>query len=131
MFYSIWFTLEIILRFIFCPNKSEFIKTFSNWVDFIAVIPVYLLLIKPDVPGFMVLNMIRYTRIFRFFKLLYDLQILGKTLQAGMHQIFISFLILFVPTIIFSSLVYYTEYYLGSEKSKTDFQEIQQGKKTI
>lgn len=125
--YAVWFTMEILLRFLFCPKKGDFIKTISNWVDLIAVIPVYLLLILPALPGLMMLNMIRYVRIFRFFKLLYDLQILGKTLQAGMHQIFISFLILTVPTIIFSSLVYYTEHYLGSEKSKGDFREIQKG----
>lgn len=127
MLYAVWFSLEILLRLMFCPNKIDFMKTVSSWVDLIAVIPVYLLLIIPGAKGLMMLNMIRYVRIFRFFKLLHDLQILGKTLQAGMPQIFISFLILSVPTIIFSSLVYYTEYYLGSEKSKEDFREIQHG----
>jgi len=110
----------------------DFIKTLSNWVDLFAVIPVYLLLLYNETSTLlMMLNMIRYLRVFRLFKLLYDLHILGKTLQASVHQLLILLAILCVPTIIFSSFVYYAELYSGTAKSKDDFSEIQKGKTLI
>lgn len=121
---TIWFTMEIVIRFMFCPYKQTFMKQPSNWVDLMAVIPVYLLIFSSRTELIMILNMVRYVRIFRFFMLLYDLHILGKTLQASMNQLFILFLILCVPAVIFSSIVYYTEYYFGGEKSKIDFKDI-------
>lgn len=116
--------MEIVIRFMFCPYKQTFMKQPSNWVDLMAVIPVYLLIFSSRTELIMILNMVRYVRIFRFFMLLYDLHILGKTLQASMNQLFILFLILCVPAVIFSSIVYYTEYYFGGEKSKIDFKDI-------
>ena len=127
--FALWFTLEIVLRLVFCPNKLDYVKTFSNWVDLFALIPVYLLLISTDASKIlMMLNMIRYLRVFRLFKLLYDLHILGKTLQASINQLLILLIILMVPTIMFSSFVYYAEFLGGTEKSKEDFSEIQKGK---
>ncbi|XP_066911656.1 voltage-gated potassium channel KCNC1-like [Clytia hemisphaerica] len=126
--FALWFTLEIVLRLTFCPDKLDYLKTLSNWVDLFAVIPVYLLLLWTDQSQvLMMLNMIRYLRIFRLFKLLYDLHILGKTLQASINQLLILLIILTVPTIMFSSFVYYSELFGGSEKSKQDFSEIQKG----
>lgn len=126
--FALWFTLEIILRLVFCPDKLDYIKTLSNWVDLFAVIPVYLLLLSEDSSQvLMMLNMIRYLRVFRLFKLLYDLHILGKTLQASINQLIILLIILMVPTVMFSSFVYYAEFLGGTEKSKEDFSEIQKG----
>ena len=118
--FAFWFTLEILLRLCFAPNKFEYGKSIWNWFDFLAVVPLYLLLvIQTSSNLIMVLNMLRYMRIFRLFKLLYDLQILAKTLQASLNQLFTLVLILCVPAIIFSSIVYYTEQnWGGTEKEK-------------
>ena len=126
--FALWFTLEIVLRLVFCPNKLEYVKTLSNWVDLFAVIPVYMFLLSTDTSQIlMMLNMIRYLRVFRLFKLLYDLHILGKTLQASINQLLILLIILMVPTIMFSSFVYHAEVFGGTAKSKEDFSEIQKG----
>lgn len=123
--FAIWFTIEIVLRFIFCPSKLDFVKNTTNIVDVIAIIPVYLFIVfSTDSNAIMILNMVRYVRIFRFFKLLYDLHILGKTLQASMNQLFILVLILCVPAVIFSSIVYYAEYNLGDSRAQKNFPDI-------
>ena len=100
-------------------------KTRANWVDLLAVVPVYLFIFYDTESSIvMILNMVRYVRIFRFFKLLYDLHILGKTLQASTNQLLILVLILCVPAVIFSSIVYFAETHLGTKKSKEDFKNI-------
>ena len=119
-----WFTLEIVLRLIFSPSKLLFIRTLSNWVDLLAVVPVYLFIFMRESDAIMILNIVRYVRVFRFFKLLYDLHILGKTLQASTNQLVILLIVLCIPVIVFSSLVYYAEYFFGTEESKVYFQDI-------
>ena len=71
-----------------------------------------------------VLNTTRVVRIFRFFKLLYDLQILGKTVKASRYQLFLLLLILLIPVIIFSSLTLYTETLWGTDKSQSQFHSL-------
>lgn len=120
--FALWFTLEIVLRLVFCPNRLDYVKTFSNWVDLIALIPVYMFLLSTDTSQIlMMLNMIRYLRVFRLFKLLYDLHILGKTLQASINQLLILLIILMVPSIMFSSFVYQAEFFGGLLRVKKIF----------
>ena len=104
-----WFTLEFLLRLVFCPSKIQFIKKLQNWIDLLVIIPLYLLLVFERTTLIEVLNTTRVVRIFRFFKLLYDLQILGKTVKASRYQLFLLLLILLIPVIIFSSLALYAE----------------------
>ncbi|CAG03658.1 unnamed protein product, partial [Tetraodon nigroviridis] len=40
-----WFTIEYILRLISCPNKVKFVLAFMNIVDFMAIMPFYVVLI--------------------------------------------------------------------------------------
>lgn len=111
-----WFTLEFILRLTFCPDKLQFAKKIQNWMDFLVIIPLYLLLVLGRTMLIEYLNTLRVVRIFRFFKLLYDLQILGNTLTASRHQLCILLFILFIPVIVFSSLVLYAETTWGNKE---------------
>ncbi|RMX58360.1 hypothetical protein pdam_00012525 [Pocillopora damicornis] len=119
-----WFTLEFLLRLAFCPSKFQFAKKLQNWIDLLVIIPLYLLLVFERTTLIEVLNTTRIVRIFRFFKLLYDLQILGKTVKASRHQLGLLLLILLIPVIIFSSLILYTERQWGTEKSKSEFHSL-------
>ena len=38
---TLWFTMEIIVRFIASPSKTKFFKDFKNIVDVLAVVPYY------------------------------------------------------------------------------------------
>ncbi|EDO48067.1 predicted protein, partial [Nematostella vectensis] len=119
-----WFTLEFLLRLVFCPSKLKFILTLQNWIDLIVIIPLYLMLAMEKSFVLDVLNTMRIVRIFRFFKLLYDLQILTKTVKASRQHLMILLIILMIPVIVFSSLVLYSEKRWGSDKSKAQFYNV-------
>ena len=39
---SVWFSIELLFRIVFCPNKRQFLRTWLNIVDLLAVIPFYI-----------------------------------------------------------------------------------------
>lgn len=39
---TLWFTLELVLRMVFCENKKMFFSSVMNWIDLMAVLPYYL-----------------------------------------------------------------------------------------
>ena len=119
-----WFTLEFLLRLVFCPSKLQFAKKLQNWIDLLVIIPLYLLLVFKRTLLIEVLNTTRVVRIFRFFKLLYDLQILGKTMKASRHQLVLLLFILLIPVITFSGITLFTERLWGTEKSKAQFHSL-------
>ena len=109
-----WFTLEFLLRFIFCPNKWQFAKKFMNWIDLGAVLPFYiqLFLSTSNLKTIIVLRVVRLIRVFRIFKLSrhsYGLQILGHTLRASFSELFLLVFFLSIGVIIFSSIIFYAE----------------------
>eukprot|EP00794_Sanderia_malayensis_P007754 gene7754-8598_t len=122
-----WFTLEIILRAISSPNKVEHMKNPFTILDIIAVAMSYVLLFgtntnSADIVG--ILNMARLFRISRFFKIIYSLQVLGRSLKASAYHFMILLILLIIPVILFSSLIYYTEQNWGTANSKSDMSSI-------
>ena len=110
-----WFTVEFTVRILVCPDRRDFAKSIGNWVDFISVIPSYVNLIPVKYTWLKNLVIIRLLRLFRFFKLSYGLQVLLHTLKASSYELTLLLLILLIPIVIFSSLVYVIE---TSTKSK-------------
>lgn len=37
---NIFFSLEMLIRFMSCPSKFNFVKIFQNWIDFVAIVSV-------------------------------------------------------------------------------------------
>jgi len=110
-FFGIWFTFELLLRIIFCPRRRVFFRMVTNWIDILSVMPFYLRIFDPEgsSPIADALLMIRLLRLFRFFRLLYGLQILLHTLKASSYELGLLLLILLIPVILFSSIIYYIE----------------------
>lgn len=109
-----WFTLEFVIRLIFCPKKLQFFKKPMNWIDFGAIVPFYLNLFisQSDIKTMVVLRVVRLIRIFRIFKLSrhsYGLQILGHTLKSSFSELFLLAFFLSIGVVIFSSIIYYAE----------------------
>lgn len=119
-----WFTLEFLLRVFFSPSKIQFTLKLQNWIDLFVLIPLYLMLAFERSLIIDILNTLRVIRIFRCFKLLYDLQILTKTVKASRQHLMILLFILIIPVIVFSSLVLYSETTWGSPASKKKFHNI-------
>jgi len=130
----IWFTFELLVRFLSCPSKYVFAKDIMNMIDLIAIIPYFITLativaekeevIAPKAPvapnkegnnqamSLAILRVIRLVRVFRIFKLSRHskgLQILGRTLKASMRELGLLMFFLFIGVVLFSSTVYFAE----------------------
>ena len=113
----VWFTFEIIIRFIVSPKKFAFVKSPVNIIDFLATLSFYLdILFNKVLPASLtdteLFEFFSITRIFRLFKLTRHyggLKILIHTFTASMRELMllIFFLVLFI--VIFASLIYYAE----------------------
>lgn len=116
---SIWFTVEFCLRLTFCPNFKTFVKNPMNWIDLLAVLPFYLSLYHVGTRTSWLVVM-RTLRIFRIFSLSFSFQILFHTLISSKNELFLVFLSLIVPIILFSSMIYFAE----NEDNKEMFPSI-------
>uniref|UniRef100_A0AAV2L448 Uncharacterized protein n=1 Tax=Knipowitschia caucasica TaxID=637954 RepID=A0AAV2L448_KNICA len=120
----IWFSFELIVRFLACPSKPAFFKNMMNTIDIVAIIPYFITLgtelaEDPETEGvgeqatsLAILRVIRLVRVFRIFKLSRHskgLQILGQTLKASMRELGLLIFFLFIGVILFSSAVYFAE----------------------
>jgi potassium voltage-gated channel Shaw-related subfamily C protein len=113
----VWFTFEIITRFIVSPQKFTFVKSPVNIIDFLATLSFYLdilfsKLLPPSLTNTDLFEFFSITRIFRLFKLTRHyggLKILIHTFTASARELMllIFFLVLFI--VIFASLIYYAE----------------------
>uniref|UniRef100_A0A915AVW6 BTB domain-containing protein n=1 Tax=Parascaris univalens TaxID=6257 RepID=A0A915AVW6_PARUN len=114
----IWFTVELLLRFVSCPCKLTFMRSFLNIIDFIAIAPFFVNLLWSDASksnssmSFAVLRVLRLVRVFRIFKLSrhsVGLQILGKTFRASIQEFCLLIFFLAIALVLFSSGVYFAE----------------------
>ena len=121
----VWFTFELAVRLVSCPNIGHFFRDMMNIIDIIAIIPYFITLATVlteedtfDIHQFMnlgpagpqekttnqamslaILRVIRLVRVFRIFKLSRHskgLQILGRTLKASMRELGLLIFFLFI-----------------------------------
>ncbi|OZC11969.1 K+ channel tetramerization domain protein, partial [Onchocerca flexuosa] len=116
LFCIIWFTTELLLRFISCPNKLSFLRSALNIIDFIAIAPFFGNLLWMDSAkssmSFAILRVLRLVRVFRIFKLSrhsVGLQILGKTFRASIQEFCLLIFFMIIALVLFSSGIYFAE----------------------
>ncbi|XP_072172041.1 potassium voltage-gated channel protein Shaw-like [Diadema setosum] len=128
-----FFTVELAVRFAFCPNKTKFFLEVLNLIDIVACIPFYVdavvKLAKTHLTGTVneFLGFLRIVRIFRIFKLarhLSGLQILMHTLRASAKELVLLIVFLGLGVLVSSSLVYYAERWVNAEDQRNDFPNI-------
>ncbi|XP_064634045.1 potassium voltage-gated channel protein Shaw-like [Lineus longissimus] len=114
-----FFTVEFILRVIFCPNFLQFAKTFLNCVDLISLLPFYIQFINEqiiksqfDANVNSALQTLKLFRIFRIFKLtrhLSGLKILAHTIKASLKELFLLIVFMFTGVLIYGTTIYFME----------------------
>ncbi|KAL7076421.1 hypothetical protein ACQ4LE_004398 [Meloidogyne hapla] len=113
---NIWFTFEIISRFLCCPNRIHFIKSPLNIIDLIATLSFYtdavlVRLLDDKAPKDLVefLSMIRILRLFKLTQHHRGLQILIHTFRASAKELMLLVFFLILGVVIFATLIYYAE----------------------
>jgi hypothetical protein len=127
---TVYFTIELVVRFVFAPQKLKFIRSAMNIIDLLALVPLYMqLILNSDerracymneqliIEIMFVLRIIRMFRIFHLVKHYQALKILVYALKASLQELLMLAIFLIIGMLIFSSLIFY------AERHKIDSQE--------
>lgn len=125
---TVWFTFEVIIRFVASPSKLRFLKDFKNIVDVTAIVPYYITLINvlstmscasaKSSASLAFLRVIRLIRVFKLTKHSVGLQVLVLTFKASIEGLGLFLVALIVCLLVFSSAIYYAE--LGNTESQME-----------
>merc|ERR1712002_374715 len=120
---TIFFFIELILRFIVWPDKLTFFKFFYNVIDSVSVFPLTFLMIMKEVsPELLfsknprsimlvggVFSIFRCLRVLKLIKHNRGLRVLLLALAASYKELLLLFLLIFIATVIFATLIFYAE----------------------
>lgn len=119
---TIFFTIELVVRFGFSPNKLKFVRSAMNIIDLLALVPLYMqLILNMEVFKFcfinerlmieimFILRIIRMFRIFHLVKHYQALQILIYALKASVHELLMLGIFLLIGMLVFATMIYYAE----------------------
>lgn len=113
-----WFTFEFWVKFFVSPNKVDFFKTVTNWIDILCFFWFYIDLLynytifRQSVdthPAWDLFGTVRIMRLFKLFNHFPGLKIILASLRASAGILRLLLLFLCVAVIIFASLIYYAE----------------------
>lgn len=116
--FTIFFTIEYIIRIYTVHSPRRYITSFYGIVDLLSILPAYLAIIFAGTQSLMVIRSLRLLRVFRIFKLgnfLFEGQIIVKSLKESRSKIavFLTFVLIMVS--IFGSIMYLIEGAAGNE----------------
>ncbi|CAL1530326.1 unnamed protein product, partial [Lymnaea stagnalis] len=120
---TVFFTLELVMRFLVSPRKIRFVMNIMNIIDLLALVPLYVQVIfeHSDLRQSCYLNErfffeIMFTlRIFRMFRIFHlvkhyqALKVLVYALRASLQELMMLFIFLLLATLIFATMIYYAE----------------------
>ena len=118
-----YFTLELFLRFILCPQKKEFLTDRMNFADLISLIPAYINLVstnKKILSYVDILKVFRIVKVFRSFRYNYTLQVLVNTLKESLPELL---LLLFLMSLL-ATVFAYASFFVEGQKEGTLFKSI-------
>ena len=110
--FTIFFTLEYLLRLYISPDPKKYVTSFFGIVDLLATLPSYLALIFTGGTYLVVIRAIRLLRVFRILKLtrqIGEAQTLLKALQSSRHKIFVFLGAVVTLVVIMGTLMYMIE----------------------
>lgn len=114
-FCIIYFTIELILRFIVSPTKMRFWFKTLNIIDLIAILPYYIILTLEGSYSGTAIVALRMFRLFRAFRILKvsryvsGMKVLGQTLREALSDLWMIAFLTVIGTLLFASCVFYFE----------------------
>lgn len=117
----VWFTLELTMRFIVCPNRLKFLVAPLNIIDFMASANIYLevMLVLLNLNGqniddgfkkaVNILRTVTVLRILKFIRYFEDLRLLVKTFKSAKKELSMLCIFVCVTVLIYSCLLYEIE----------------------
>ncbi|DAZ97010.1 TPA: hypothetical protein N0F65_011925 [Lagenidium giganteum] len=112
---SMVFTAELIARFLVAPGKIAFLRSHSNWIDFIAIFPYYLEAIMQveNAGSFGAIRVVRLTRVVRVLKMSrYSsaIQVFVQAISISIKALSMLVFLMGIAMIVLSSCIYFAEY---------------------
>ena len=110
--FTILFTIEYILRIYSIKKPFKYIFSFMGIIDFLSIIPTYLVFLYPPIHVLVDIRAIRLIRIFRVFKLsryLRGANIMQIALKSSRPKIIVFLLSVLLIVIILGTLMYIVE----------------------
>ena len=121
----IFFTTDLLLRFIACPKRRTFFKNFLNLVDLIIVVAMWIAFIIESTnadltfhrsllwtylvaKGFIILRLLR---LFRLAKHVSGLKVLYLSMKASLQELGLLLLVFLITTSLFGSIIFYAEFF--------------------
>lgn len=111
-FFTIFFTIEYILRIYCTEKKKKYIFSFYGIIDVLAILPSYLSLYLVGAHSLMVIRAVRLLRVFRLFKLTHYVgegEVLMNALRASRHKITVFMFSVFTIVLTVGALMYVVE----------------------
>ncbi|PAV59740.1 hypothetical protein WR25_20912 [Diploscapter pachys] len=113
---NIWFTIELVIRSIFCPSFHRFVRSPLTIIDIFCTSAFYVELILHTIliqTGSLVtidfLSMICVLRLFKLTQHFSGLKILIQTFKASAQELILLVFFVILAIVIFAALVYYAE----------------------
>lgn len=106
------FTLEYILRLYSVKKPLSYAFSFFGIVDFISIMPIFLLMIIPGAQSLIIIRSIRLLRVFRIFKLgtyFNEGSIILDALRSSRYKISVFFFTIIIIVIIAGAMMYMVE----------------------
>ena len=111
-FFTIAFTIELLLRLLCVRKPMKYVLSFNGLVDLCSILPSYLMLVFPHAAYLMSIRILRLLRIFRIFKLVRYVeayQSLGRALLQSRFKIMVFMSVALMMVLIIGTLMHIVE----------------------
>ncbi|XP_063693935.1 potassium voltage-gated channel subfamily A member 2-like isoform X7 [Bolinopsis microptera] len=142
----LFFSADFLIRLVVWPGKLGFVKSVLNWLDFLAILPFFIMIIteymisgdpnNPDAADgskgqFVALKVLRLMRVIRLLKLARhsdQLMIIVNVLKKSLNELSILVLLWMIGIVTFGSIIYYAD---NNEEVSEEDGEVQSELKSI
>ena len=110
--FTVFFTIEYILRLISARHPMKYVFSFFGIIDFLAIIPTYIGFLVGGTHLFAFVRTLRLIRIFRILKLakfLKQSRVIVSALKSSQEKIAVFLVFIFLMVIILGSIMYLIE----------------------